>query len=151
MTNADPESPRAAAPLEPCLLIDTAFDQGQVTQLRHSAAAYAHTAGLRGQRLNDFVLAVNELTTNAVRHGGGRGSLRMWRQAGSLVCEVSDHGDGINGRLLGEHRRPVPESVGGWGLWLARELSDTMDVTSGRAGTVVRITTLLPIPHPTPD
>lgn len=151
MTNADPDLPRMAAPPETCLLIATAFEQRQVTQLRHSAAACAHTAGLRGQRLNDFVLAVNELTTNAVRHGGGRGSLRMWRQAGSLVCEVSDHGDGLSGRLLGDHRRPAPESVGGWGLWLARELSDTMNVASDRAGTVVRITTLLPIPHPTPD
>lgn len=150
MTNADPDLPRTAAPPEPCLLIAT-FDRGEVTQLRHAAAARSHAAGLRGQRLNDFVLAVNELTTNAVRHGGGRGSLRMWRQAGSLVCEVSDHGDGVSSRLLGDHRRPAPESVGGWGLWLARELSDTMAVASGRAGTVVRITTLLPAPHAAPD
>ncbi|WP_026184655.1 ATP-binding protein [Salinispora vitiensis] len=151
MTNADPDLSRTATPPEPCLLIATAFDRGEVTQLRHSAAACAHAAGLRGQRLNDFVLAVNELTTNAVRHGGGRGSLRMWRQAGSLVCEVSDHGDGVSSRLPGDHRRPARESVGGWGLWLARELSDTMDVASDQAGTVVRITTLLPTPHAAPD
>lgn len=151
MTNADPDLPRTAAPPEPCLLIATAFDQGEVTQLRHAAAACAHGAGLRGQRLNDFVLAINELTTNAVRHGGGRGSLRMWRQARNLVCEVSDHGDGLSSRLLVDHRRPAPDSVGGWGLWLARELSDTMDVESDRAGTVVRITIRLPLPHPAPD
>lgn len=151
MTNADPDLPRTATPPESCLLIAVTFDQGEVTRLRHSAAACAHAAGLRGQRLNDFVLAVNELTTNAVRHGGGRGSLRMWQQAGSLVCEVSDHGDGVSSRLLGVHHRPAPESVGGWGLWLARELSDTMDVASDRTGTVVRITTLLPIPHAAPD
>ncbi|ABP56155.1 ATP-binding protein [Salinispora tropica] len=148
MTNADPDIPRTAAPPQPCLLIATAFDRRQLTQLRHSASACAHAAGLRGQRLNDFVLAVNELTTNAVRHGGGRGSLRMWRQAESLVCEVSDQGDGISSRPLGDHRRPAPETVGGWGLWLVRELSDTMDVTSDRGGTVVRITTILPVPHP---
>ena len=151
MTNADPDAPRTAMPLEPSLLVAETFDQTQVTQLRHAATACAYGAGLRGQRLDDFVLAVNELTTNAVRHGGGRGVLRMWRQAESLVCEVSDQGDGISSRPLGDHRRPAPETVGGWGLWLVRELSDTMDVTSDRGGTVVRITTILPTPHPTPD
>lgn len=151
MTNADPDAPRTAMPLEPSLLVAETFDQTQVTQLRHAATACAYGAGLRGQRLDDFVLAVNELTTNAVRHGGGRGVLRMWRQAGSLVCEVSDHGGGIGARLLGARGRPAPDTAGGWGLWLARELSDTMEVESDGAGTVVRITTILPTPHPAPD
>ncbi|WBB66599.1 ATP-binding protein [Micromonospora sp. WMMD812] len=152
MTNTDPDAPRTVVPIEPSLLITEAFDQAQVTELRHSVTSCAHAAGLRGQRLDDFVLAVNELITNAVRHGGGRGSLRLWRRDERLVCEVADHGHGISAQRLGDRSRPEPDTAGGWGLWLARQLSDSMEVASGEAGTVVRIATAIstvtPIPQP---
>ncbi|MGS2613553.1 ATP-binding protein [Micromonospora sp. LZ34] len=139
MTNVDPPVPRTVVPIEPSLLIAEAFAQAQVTELRHSVTSCAHAAGLSGQRLDDFVLAVNELITNAVRHGGGQGSLRLWRQPGQLVCEVSDCGRGISARRLADRSRPAPDTAGGWGLWLARELSDSMEVETGAAGTTVRI------------
>ncbi|MFC3501166.1 ATP-binding protein [Micromonospora krabiensis] len=146
MTNADPDPPRTVVPIEPSLLIADAFDQAQVTELRHSVTSCAHAAGLRGERLDDFVLAVNELITNAVRHGGGQGSLRLWRQGDELVCEVADHGHGISAERLGDRSRPEPATVGGWGLWLARQLSDTMAVESGDTGTLVRITAVVAAP-----
>ncbi|SCE80882.1 Anti-sigma regulatory factor (Ser/Thr protein kinase) [Micromonospora viridifaciens] len=143
MTNVEPPAPRTVVPIEPSLLIAEAFDQAQVTELRHSVASCAYAAGLCGQRLDDFVLAVNELITNAVRHGGGQGWLRLWRQAGALACEVADHGRGISAHQLSDRNRPAPDTAGGWGLWLARELSDTMVVDTGAAGTTVRITAAL--------
>lgn len=104
-------------PIEPSLLIAEAFDQAQVTELRHSVTSCAHATGLAGQRLDDFVLAVNELITNAVRHGGGQGRLRLWRRGGDLVCEVADHGQGISERRLRDRdgRRRTPPAVGGSG------------------------------------
>ncbi|MGR6321928.1 ATP-binding protein [Micromonospora soli] len=147
MTNAEPPAPRTVVPIEPSLLIAQAFDQAQVTELRHSVTDCAHAAGLDGQRLEDFVLAVNELITNAVRHGGGQGWLRLWRRAGELVCEVSDHGQGISVQQLSDRNRPAPDTAGGWGLWLARELSDAMAVETGEAGTIVRISAALARPH----
>jgi anti-sigma regulatory factor (Ser/Thr protein kinase) len=54
-------------------LISEAFDRSRITSLRHSVTAAAGAAGLTGDRLEDFVVAVNELLTNAVRHGGGTG------------------------------------------------------------------------------
>ncbi|WP_433535558.1 ATP-binding protein [Micromonospora sp. CA-249363] len=146
MTNADPHAPRTVVPIEPSLLIAEAFDQAQVTEIRHSVTSCAHACGLDGQRLDDFVLAVNELITNAVRHGGGRGWLRLWREPGELLCEVADHGHGITPQRLGDRRRPAPETAGGWGLWLARELTDAMEIATSSAGTTVRITTTLPQP-----
>ncbi|MGC5021530.1 ATP-binding protein [Micromonospora sp. DT47] len=139
MTNAELPTPRTVAPIEPSPIIAEAFDQARVTELRHVVSSCAHSAGLGGQRLDDFVLAVNELITNAVRHGGGQGWLRLWRRPGELVCEVSDHGHGISTRRLGDRSRPAPDTAGGWGLWLAREVSDAMEVESGAAGTTVRI------------
>ncbi|MEU3453142.1 ATP-binding protein [Micromonospora sp. NPDC006766] len=143
MTNAETPAPRTVAPIEPFPLIAEAFNRAQVTELRHSVTSCARAAGLHGQRLDDFVLAVNELITNAVRHGGGRGWLRLWRQAGELVCEVADHGHGISARRLSDRSRPTPDTAGGWGLWLARELSNSMVVDTGETGTTVRITATL--------
>ncbi|MFG3558035.1 ATP-binding protein [Micromonospora sp. NPDC047557] len=143
MTNADPHAPRTVVPIEPSLLIAEAFEQAQVTEIRHSVTSCAHASGLDGQRLDDFVLAVNELITNAVRHGGGRGWLRLWREPGALCCEVADHGQGITPQRLGDRSRPAPDTAGGWGLWLARELTDAMEIATSAAGTTVRITATL--------
>ncbi|MGC5309463.1 ATP-binding protein [Micromonospora zamorensis] len=140
MTNADPHAPRTVVPIEPALLIAEAFDQAEVTEIRHSVTSCAHACGLTGQRLDDFVLAINELITNAVRHGGGRGWLRLWHESSLLVCEVADHGHGISPQRLGDRSRPAPDTAGGWGLWLARELTDAMEVVSSSSGTTVRVT-----------
>ncbi|MFG1880460.1 ATP-binding protein [Micromonospora sp. NPDC049102] len=146
MTNADPHAPRTVVPIEPALLIAEAFNQAQVTEIRHSVTSCAHACGLDGQRLDDFVLAVNELITNAVRHGGGRGWLRLWQEPGELLCEVADHGHGITPQRLGDRSRPAPDTAGGWGLWLARELTAAMEIATSSAGTTVRITATLPTP-----
>ena len=48
----------------------------------------------------------SELATNAVRHGGGSGRLRLWTDDQVLVCEVSDTGAGITDPNPGEPTRP---------------------------------------------
>lgn len=143
MSDADPLGPAAVPSDGATPLIAESFDRDQVTALRHTITACAGSAGLTGTRLDDFVLAINELITNAVRHGGGRGWLRLWRAGGSLHCLVSDRGLGFDSDRLDDRRRPVPEVAGGWGLWLARTLSDEMLVRSGPDGTTVRISASL--------
>jgi anti-sigma regulatory factor (Ser/Thr protein kinase) len=125
-------------------LLTRSFDAAAVRDLRHAVARCAARAGLAGSALDDFVLAVNELMTNAVRHGGGLGRLRLWIADGGLVCEVTDEGGGITDAWVDGRRRPAPHVPGGWGLWLARELSRTMTVVTGESGTAVRI--IVPIP-----
>jgi serine/threonine-protein kinase RsbW len=143
MTDAVTPPPRTVVPVDAKPLLTDHFDRGQVTELRHTFASCAAAAGLTGQRLDDFVLAVNELLTNAVRHGGGRGELRLWLADDTLVCEVADGGLGIGADHLANHDRPAPDTAGGWGLWLADQLSDTMVVMTGPGGTTVRISTAL--------
>jgi anti-sigma regulatory factor (Ser/Thr protein kinase) len=112
-----------------------------VTALRHTVASRAADAGLGGDRLDDFVLAVNELLTNAVRHGGGRGHVALWREPRAVVCEVTDRGKGMPADRTAVTGRPAPDEPGGWGLWLAAELTDAIEVRTGDAGTAVRIST----------
>ena len=111
-----------------------------MTALRHRVAACAGQAGLARDRLSDFVTAVNELITNAVRHGGGQGFLRLWAASGEVVCEVTDSGGGLPAGAQGQDR-PALQQPGGRGLWLAAKLADTLKVTTGEKGTAVRIST----------
>jgi serine/threonine-protein kinase RsbW len=138
------QAPRAMPLVAPSPLLTEAIDRDRVTDLRHLLAERLRAAGLAGQPLDDFVLAVNELLTNVVRHGGGNGRLQLWRDGQALVCEVSDRGPGLGVEHLGQHNRPAPGTVGGWGLWLADRLSDSMAVWTGPAGTTVRLTAALP-------
>lgn len=122
------------------LLLTEVFDHSRVTALRHVVASCAGSAGLAGDRLEDFVVAVNELLTNAVRHGGGTGQLALWRGTDAVVCEVSDRGQGLPGEPEQPHR-PDADQPGGWGLWLAGELTDSLEIDSGPGGTTVRVST----------
>jgi anti-sigma regulatory factor (Ser/Thr protein kinase) len=126
------------------VLLHQAFDHSSITALRHAIASCAAAAGLTGDRLNDFVVAINELLTNAVRHGGGRGQVSVWHAGGSVVCEVTDVGPGLPAPLRFGPVRPAADEPGGWGLWLAEELTDTFELITGRGGTTVRVSSRLP-------
>jgi anti-sigma regulatory factor (Ser/Thr protein kinase) len=121
------------------VLLSEVFDHSRVTALRHAVTSCAGQAGLAGDRLDDFVVAVNELLTNAVRHGGGSGHVAIWRAEDSVVCEVVDHGDGLPEARSELPARPAPDQPGGRGLWLAAELTDSLELHTGRNGTSVRI------------
>ena len=121
------------------ILLSETFDHSRVTALRHTIASCSADAGLSGDRLDDFVVAVNELLTNAVRHGGGLGQVRLWQADAAVVCEVADHGPGLSSP--GRPGRPAVDEPGGWGLFLADELTDSFDLQTGAEGTTVRIST----------
>src|SRR5438477_7936460 len=72
--------------------LDQAFDGDSLFALRATVAAHGSRAGLSGGRTRDLVLAVHELAANAVRHGAGRGRLRLWTAPDRVRCEVTDGG-----------------------------------------------------------
>lgn len=113
------------------------FAAGPLTELRALVAREAARAGLDGRRRDDYVLAVHEVASNSLRHGGGRGSLRLWRDADVLVCELRDAG-WIDDPLAGR-RRPAPSAPDGRGLWLANHLCDLVQIRSSPAGSAVRL------------
>jgi len=123
-------------------LRELAFDVRALASLRHAIAGWADAAMLDRGSAEDLVLAVNELASNSVRHGGGRGTLRYWREAQALVCEVHDAGH-IEDPHVGR-TRPGPKAHSGRGLWLVNQLCDEMQIRSSRAGTVVRVVKRVP-------
>ncbi|HYZ75771.1 MAG TPA: anti-sigma factor RsbA family regulatory protein [Gaiellaceae bacterium] len=114
---------------------EVAFRRGPLAPLRRFVAD--HAAGLGAARRADFVLAVHEVVSNSIRHGGGAGTLHVWRDRDALVCEVRDGGR-IDDPLVGRER-PAFGGPGGRGLWLANQLCDLVQVRSFPHGSVVRV------------
>jgi anti-sigma regulatory factor (Ser/Thr protein kinase) len=113
------------------------FEASDLRRVRAFVAARAGQAGLDQEAVDAMVLAVNEVATNSLRHGGGRGELRAWTDGRSLVFEVSDQGH-ITSPLVGR-LRPAPDARDGAGLWLANQLCDLVQIYSSARGTTVRV------------
>ena len=68
------------------------FDASGLNTVRRLVARNAAGRGLPAERSDGLVLTMHEIAANSVRHGGGRGVLRIWREPDGLVCEVRDSG-----------------------------------------------------------
>lgn len=133
----DPDSLSGELP-PPAVRPDTiTFGLTELSEVRRRVTAAAEGAGKDPSAVADLVTAVTELAANSVMHGGGTGTLRLWREDGSLLAEVEDAGR-IEEQLVGR-LRPDIRQEGGRGLWLANQLCDLVRIRSGERGTVVRL------------
>jgi anti-sigma regulatory factor (Ser/Thr protein kinase) len=126
--------PLAAAPAG---AHELAFTTGTLAAVRAFVAVHAAAAGLGEPQGSDLVLAVNEIATNSVRYGGGRGVVRLWLDGDALVCEVVDSG-GITEPLAGR-KQPTSGQMGGHGLWLVNQICDLVQVRVFAKGGAVRM------------
>jgi anti-sigma regulatory factor (Ser/Thr protein kinase) len=120
------------------VLLDRSFGREEITQVRHEVADRVTAAGLTGDRLHGFVLAVNEVITNVVLHAGGRGRIVLRVDGDDAHCAVSDSGPGMPERFrVAPGSTPATSEIGGRGIWLAHQLCDEVTVDTGPLGTVV--------------
>ncbi len=92
--------------------------------------------------LEDFLIAMDEMTSNAVRHGQPPVDVRLWISSDRVVCTITDRGPGWGDPFAGygpAHGEDL--SHGGMGLWLARQLFDHVDISAGTNDMTVRLTT----------
>jgi anti-sigma regulatory factor (Ser/Thr protein kinase) len=113
------------------------FTAVSLRDVRCLVAREAGRAQLSDVRREDLVLAIDELATNSVMHGGGQGTLRVWRADGAIVCEVRDQGH-ISDPLVGL-RPPTPGQIAGHGLWVVSRLCDRVHICSALGCTTVRV------------
>jgi anti-sigma regulatory factor (Ser/Thr protein kinase) len=121
------------------LLLEQSFDRAGLISLRNAVAAHVGRLGLPEETVAHVVLAVYELASNAVRHGGGRGRLRMSVDDGVLRCAVHDEGAGFPDPGRAGRVRPDPTASGGRGLWLVRCVSDRLEIRTDPAGMVATV------------
>src|SRR5262249_12812311 len=116
--------------------LDLPFSEAELVGLRQAVAAHADAAGLDAGRTEDLVLIAHELATNAVRHGGGRGRLRMWKEGNVLLCRVTDDGPGLPPPAR-PVTGPVPDWAGGRGMWLVSKFADRIEINrNGHGGDI---------------
>jgi anti-sigma regulatory factor (Ser/Thr protein kinase) len=117
--------------------LEQQFDEQGLYGLRAAVSAHVHDYGVPADVADSVLIVVGELSSNAIRHAGGRGQLRMWRSSGCVYCAVSDEGDGLDDPETAGRDQPPAGALGGRGLWITRELADRMEITSGPDGTTV--------------
>jgi anti-sigma regulatory factor (Ser/Thr protein kinase) len=132
------EEPLAGDLAEPtAAVVEHPIQPGALGGVREFVRALGARLGLDTERIDDLTLAVNEVATNSLLHGGGHGRLRCWSIGGELVCEISDRGTIID--PLAGRRPPTASQLNGRGLWLTHGVADLVELRSSSAGTVVRI------------
>jgi anti-sigma regulatory factor (Ser/Thr protein kinase) len=113
------------------------FTPQDLRRVRQIVARVAGVAGIPAAGVGNLVWAVNELTTNAIVHGGGRGRVTITTTAHGVRVAVTDWGPGLPGPI--SDALPTLPELGGRGLWLTRHLYPEMTVTTGPAGTTVSV------------
>lgn len=132
-----PDEPLEAT--RPALTHDATSD---LSGLRHAVRDLLATVDGPPDVFEDFLMAIDEMTSNAVRHGSPPAHLRLWTAPGRLVATISDSGHGLNDPFAGygpAHGEDL--SHGGMGLWLARQLCDHVAIRHDEHGTTVRLST----------
>jgi anti-sigma regulatory factor (Ser/Thr protein kinase) len=127
-----------AAPLEPAPRGARSVSLHSARAGRRFARESAVRAGVDERRLQDLVLAVSEVATNALVHGRPPIRLLAWTKDGRFLCQVDDAGPGFDPHATW----PViadSSQESGRGLWLARALCDLVEIRSGAGGTIVRL------------
>ncbi|MBG0563763.1 ATP-binding protein [Actinoplanes aureus] len=125
-------------------VLDQPFGLDDIRIVRHRLSRYGVSSGMSEMDQYKLLLAATEVMANSVRHGGGRGHIRVTSRGDHLILEISDHGPGIPRRYLEDRPRPRPGRIGLAGLWLVRRICDRVDIDTGAGGTIVRLTVAAP-------
>ncbi|MEY9964802.1 anti-sigma regulatory factor (Ser/Thr protein kinase) [Streptacidiphilus sp. MAP12-16] len=132
-------SARCDLPLsEPVRAWSMDYRRGELGEVREQAHRWATTSLLPPSRIADLVLAIGEAVANSVAHGGGRGTLRLWRAGGAVVAEIHDAGR-LADPLAGRGRPSTASANGGRGLWIIHQLCDLVEVRARDSGLTLRL------------
>ncbi|MEU5877635.1 anti-sigma factor RsbA family regulatory protein [Spirillospora sp. NPDC047279] len=114
------------------------IESDDLHDLRAFVGTRALGHGFDSTAARTLVTAVNEVATNAVRHGTPPMGVWLWADDDELVCEIGDNGFWRPGPLTGF---VPPESAlqRGFGLWTVRLLVDLVELKAGWDGTFVRL------------
>jgi anti-sigma regulatory factor (Ser/Thr protein kinase) len=114
----------------------------ELAAVRQFTAMQARRAGLSLSRVDDLVIAVNELASNTLAHTAGPGRLAIWSTPREVICQISDTGH-ITNPLAGNRPSPSEGPGARMGLWVVRQICDLAEIQTSAAGTTIRLHMLL--------
>jgi len=112
-----------------------------LSEIRQAVAEIARSAGMEESRVYDFILAVGEASTNALKHAG-EGTASLHRRNDTLIFVVSDRGPGIEALTLPEvalKRGYSTTASLGMGYKAIISIADRAYLATGPTGTTVAI------------
>jgi anti-sigma regulatory factor (Ser/Thr protein kinase) len=148
MTSADPPATSTGGRLSPpgvpeVVTLDQPFTADGLYSVRAAVAAHAEDLGASPAIRDHLLIVASELATNAVRHGGGAGRLRLWVDDGRLHLQVTDQGPGFTDPSVGL-KPPDQYRLGGRGMWICRHLCQDLHIDTGPTGSTVTAVISLP-------
>jgi anti-sigma regulatory factor (Ser/Thr protein kinase) len=109
-------------------------DVTDLRNLRRTVRDAAAKWGPVSETVQGFVVAVNEVTENAMVHGRPPVRVRLWCTTTWLVCMVTDTGSGVADPFAGYRASDAAS-----GLGLVRQLCDHVDLRVMPTGFTVRL------------
>lgn len=111
---------------------------GAIPLLRSQLRDWAERHGFASSAVSDVVLAVNEVVTNGLIHGGPPVQVYGWSHIDTLVVQIDDQG-GIPLPAAAGYHPPAEHRYSHRGLWLARQLADVVQTHTADGTTSVRL------------
>ena len=111
------------------------FSRRNLGRLRAFLKLEGHVAGLGLQQAADLATVTYGLAADSLERGATGGTIRVWRQPRSVVCEVVDDTH-LDDPLAG---RRAPLVDGADALWAANQLCDLVQLRTTPTGTTVRV------------
>ncbi|SHN34794.1 sensor histidine kinase [Cryptosporangium aurantiacum] len=111
------------------------FGAAEIPAVRQATLGWARAAGMAEDAAQEFLIAIYEIASNAVEHGGGRGVGRFWANDGRLCCDVWSAEPIVNSLIAG-YRPPGTAQERGRGLWLARQICERVTIWNENGATV---------------
>jgi hypothetical protein len=114
------------------------FDAGDVVGPTAFVIDHARRAGLTEDARSNVAAAASEIVTSAAARASGPVLVAAWTDEEDFICQIEDENSTPPDPLAG-YGPPVSNAPDDWGLWLARHLSDLLEVGIGSRGTAVRL------------
>ncbi|MFB9235874.1 anti-sigma factor RsbA family regulatory protein [Plantactinospora siamensis] len=127
------------------MLLDPAQRTGPAVELADPTPAQARAAlrrvdpGLPADDVDDLIVAVSEVVTNALRHGRPPVLSRVWTTPDRIVVTVSDGGTGPRDLFVGLLPTRGP-GAGGLGLWITHQSCSHVTQQRGPDDYTLRLT-----------
>ncbi len=114
------------------------FDAGDAVGPTAFVIDRARRAGLTEDARSNVAAAASEVVMGAAARASGPVLVAAWTDEEDFICQIEDENSTPPDPLAG-YGPPLPDAPDDWGLWLARHLSDLLEVGIGSRGTAVRL------------